>query len=107
MSYVVAAPQAVAAAAKDLANLGSTIETANGVVGVPTTGELMVAADQVSAAVAAVFSAHAEAYQELGAQIAEFHGQFVQAVIAAGQAFAAAEADNASVLQAGVRDLLA
>ena len=107
MSYVVAAPQAVKAAAKDLADLGSTIETANAIVGAPTAGELMVAADQVSAAVAAVFAEHAQAYQELGAQIAEFHGQFVQAVIAAGQAFAAAEADNASVLQAGVRDLLA
>jgi PE family len=107
MSYVVSAPQAVTAAAKDLSNIGSTIEAANAAAAAPTTGDLAVAADEVSAAVAAAFSAHAQAYQELGAQIAEFHTQFVQAVAAAGQAYAAAEADNASSLQAGVRDLLA
>jgi hypothetical protein len=106
MSYVVAAPQAVTAAATDLANIGSTIESANAVAAAPTTADLAVAADQVSAALAAVFSQHAQAYQALGAQIADFHQQFVQAVTVAGQAYAAAEAENASPLQTGVRDLL-
>jgi hypothetical protein len=107
MSYLVSAPQAVTAAAKDLSNIGSSIEAANSVAAVPTTSDLAMASDQVSAAVASLYSAHAQAYQELGAQIAEFHAQFAQAVSSAGQAYAATEADNASRLQSGVRDLLA
>ena len=106
MSYVVAAPQAVTSAATDLANIGSTIEAANAVVGTPAASDLVVAADQVSVAVAEVFSAHAQAYQEIGSQIAEFHGQFVQAMLAAGQAYSTTEADNAAPLRTGVHDLL-
>jgi PE family len=106
MSYVVAAPHAVAAAATDLANVGSTIDAANAVASVPTTGELAAAADQVSAAVAALFCGHAEAYQVLRAQMTDFHAQFVQAVNSAGSAYANTEAANASPLRCGVQDLL-
>jgi hypothetical protein len=106
MSFVVAATEAVAAAAQDLANIGSTIDAASAVAGASTRGELEPAADQVSAAVATRFAEHAEAYQDLRAQIAEFHAQFVQALSAAGQAYATAEAANASSLQTGVQDLL-
>jgi hypothetical protein len=106
MSFVVAATEAVATAAQDLTNIGSTIDAASAVAGASTRGELAAAADQVSAAVATLFAEHAEAYQELRAQIAEFHAQFVQAVSAAGQAYAATEAANASPLQTGVGDLL-
>jgi hypothetical protein len=106
MSYVVAAPQGVEAAASDLANIGSTIEGANAVAARPTTGELAAGADQVSAAVGAVFSSHAQAYQAIGAQVAEFHAQFVQALNAGGQAYAGAEAANASPLQTAGQDLL-
>jgi hypothetical protein len=109
MTFVVAAPEAVTTAATDLANIGSTIDVAITVAAVPTSGELAAAADQVSAAVGALFSGHAQAYQALGAQMAEFHAQFVQAVNAAGQAYAGAEAANASPLQplqTGVQELL-
>lgn len=106
MSYVVAAPDAVAAATSNLANIGSTIETANATAAAPTTAELAAASDQVSAAVAALFAGHAQAYQAVGAQVAEFHAQFVQALTSAGQAYASAEAANAAPLQTGVQDLL-
>jgi PE family len=106
MSFVVAAPEAVATAAKDLTNIGSTIDAASAVAGASTGGDLAAAADQVSVAVGTLFAEHAEAYQGLRAQIAEFHAQFVQAVSAAGQAYATTEAANASALQTGVRDLL-
>ena len=105
MSFVVAAPEAVATAAKDLTNIGSTIDAASAVAGASTGGELAAAADQVSVAGGEIFSEHAEAYQALRAQIAEFHTQFVQTLSAAGQAYATAEAENASPLQ-GVQDLL-
>jgi hypothetical protein len=106
MSFVVAATEAVATAASDLTNIGSTIDAASAVAGASTRGELAAASDQVSVAVGTLFAGHAEAYQELRTQMAEFHAQFVQAVSAAGQAYATAEAANASPLQTGVRDLL-
>jgi hypothetical protein len=106
MSFVVAATEAVATAAQDLTNIGSTIDAASAVAGASTRGELAAAADQVSVAVGTFFAEHAEAYQELRAQIAEFHASFVQAVSAAGQAYAGAEAASASSLQTGVQDLL-
>ena len=106
MSFVVAATEAVASAAQDLTNIGSTIDAASAVAGASTRGELAAAADQVSVAVGQMFSEHAEAYQGIRTQIADFHQQFVQNVSAAGQAYATAEAQNASPLQTGVRDLL-
>ncbi len=106
MSFVVAATEAVATAAQDLTNIGSTIDAAGAVAGAATRGELAAAADQVSVAVGQMFSQHAEDYQSVRAQIADFHQQFVQAVGASGRAYANAEADNAKTMQTGVRDLL-
>jgi len=53
----------------------------------------------VSAAIAALFGAHGQAYQALSAQGAAFHDQFVQALTAGAGSYAAAEAANASPLQ--------
>ena len=78
MSYVIAAPEIMATAASDLARIGSIVGAANAVALVPTTGVLAAGADEVSAAIATVFDAHAQAYQALGAQAAAFHNQFVQ-----------------------------
>ncbi|MXI82010.1 PE domain-containing protein, partial [Mycobacterium tuberculosis] len=49
-------------------------------------------ADEVSAAVADLFGAHAQAYQALSAQAALFHEQFVQALTAAAGRYASTEA---------------
>jgi hypothetical protein len=106
MSFVVAATEAVASAAQDLSNIGSTIDAAGAVAGAATRGDLSAAADQVSIAIGQVFSAHADAYQAVRAQIAEFHQQFVQTISASGQAYATAEADNAKSIQTGALDLL-
>lgn len=57
MSFVVAAPEFVAAATTDLANLGST----NAAAAFPTTSVITAGADQVSAGIAALFGAHAQA----------------------------------------------
>lgn len=82
MSFVVTIPEALAAVATDLAGIGSTIGTANAAAAVPTTTVLAAAADEVSAAMAALFSGHAQAYQALSAQAALFHEQFVRALTA-------------------------
>jgi hypothetical protein len=60
---------------------------------------LVAAADEVSEQIAAIFGAHGQGYQAVGARAAAFHDQFVQALNAAGGSYAAAEAANASPLQ--------
>ncbi len=52
-------------------------------------------ADEVSAAIAALFGAHAQRYQSMSAQAAALHSQFVQTMAAAGGVYAGAEATNA------------
>src|ERR1700752_4941443 len=100
MSFVIAAPEFLASAATDLTNIGSTLSTANAAAATQTTGVLAAAEDEVSAAIAALFSAHGQGFQALSAQAAAFHDQFVQALSGAGGAYIAAEFANASPLQA-------
>jgi hypothetical protein len=83
MSYLLAAPEFLTSAASDLAGIGSALTTANSAAAAPTTGVLAAAEDEVSAAIAAAFSAHGQGFQALGAQAAAFHAQFVQALTAA------------------------
>ena len=77
MSFLIAVPEMVAAAATDLARVGSTISAANAAAVAPTSSVIAAGADEVSASIAALFGAHAEAYQALSAQAATFHNQFV------------------------------
>ncbi|CKL83267.1 PE-PGRS family protein [Mycobacterium tuberculosis] len=67
---MIAAPEAIAAAATDLASIGSTIGAANAAAAANTTAVLAAGADQVSVAIAAAFGAHGQAYQALSAQAA-------------------------------------
>ncbi|OSC63711.1 PE family protein, partial [Mycobacterium tuberculosis] len=94
MSFLFAQPEMLGAAATDLASIGSAISTANAAAAAATTRVLAAGADEVSAAVAALFSAHAGQYQQLGARAALFHEQFVQALTGAASAYASAEATN-------------
>jgi PE family len=100
MSYVIAAPEYVAAAAADLAHIGSAIGDANSAAATPISTVLPPGADEVSAGITALFSSHAQAYQALSAQVAMFHDQFVQLISAAGSQYATAEAANTAPLQA-------
>jgi len=99
MSFVVAVPELLGTAATDLASLGSTISSAHAAAAAPTTGVLAAAGDEVSAAIAAVFSAHGQGFQALGAQATAFHEQFVQQLNASAHSYASAEAANASLLR--------
>ena len=80
MSFVIAAPEMMTSAATDLATIGSALSDAKAAAATPTTGVLAAAEDEVSAAIAAVFSAHGQGFAALGAQAAAFHDQFVQAL---------------------------
>ena len=103
MSLVVAMPEVLGTAATDLAGLGSTLSAAHAAAATQTTGVLAAAEDEVSAAIAAVFSTHGQGFHALSARAAAFHDQFVQALNSAGAAYAGAEAANASPLQAVVQ----
>lgn len=106
MSYLVAAPEMLAAATTDLAGIGSSLSAANVATAGATTGLLAAAEDEVSAEIAALFSSHAREYQALSAQAAAFHYEFVQALSAAGSAYAAAETANVDPLQTLEADIL-
>jgi len=106
MSYVIAAPEFVSAVATDLANIGSTISSANAAALAPTSGVLAAGADDDSVAIAGLFGVHAQAYQALSAQAASFHQQFVQLMNGGSAQYAAVEAANASPLQTVEQGLL-
>jgi hypothetical protein len=100
VSFVIAAPEYVAAAASDLANVGSAINSANSAASGATTNILAAGTDEVSTAVASLFSARSRAYQALSAQAASFHQEFVQLLNAGSAQYALAEAANANPLAA-------
>jgi hypothetical protein len=63
--------------------------------GVPTTGLIPAAADEVSALTAAQFSMHAQLYQAVSAQAEAIHDQFVAVLASSAISYAATEAVNA------------
>lgn len=97
---VVVAPDWLSAAAADIADLGSAVGAANAAAAAPTTGLLAAAEDEVSAAIAALFSTHGQGYQALSVDVAAFQSRFAQALAAAGGAYVAADAASAAPLQA-------
>ncbi len=84
MSFVVAAPETLAAAAADMGSIGSTLNAANTAAARATTTVLAAAGDEVSAAIASLFSSHGQEYQALSAQASVFHAEFVRALTGAG-----------------------
>ena len=99
MSYVIAAPEMIAAAATDLATIGSTLSAAH-TAAVPTLAVMPAGADEISVSIARLFSRYAQDYQALAGQAAPFHEQFVHHLNASAGSYASAEAANASSLQA-------
>ncbi len=99
MSSIAVFPEAVSAAAADVANIGRALSAANAAATVPTTNLLAAGTDEISTAVASLFSGHGQAYQRLANQLMAFHDQFAQALTAGASAYTGAEATNASPLQ--------
>ena len=100
MSYLIAAPEYLSAAASDLSNIGSALTDANSAaLGSHVERKLAAGADEVSAAISALFNAHAQAYQALSEAAQAFHTQFVQLMSGGAQQYVLTEAANASPLQ--------
>ncbi|EUA00711.1 PE family protein [Mycobacterium kansasii 824] len=91
----------LAAAAGDLAAIGSTISVANAAAAAPITGVPAAGGDEVSAGIAAMFGMHAQAYQAISAQVATFHDQFVQILRTSAGSYAGTEATNAATVDVG------
>jgi hypothetical protein len=95
MSFVIATPDLVQAAAQDLAGIGSSLEEATSTAAGPTTGIVAPAQDEVSVAIASLFGNHAQEFQALSARAQAFHAQFVTAMNGSAAAYVSAEAANA------------
>ncbi|WP_415823567.1 PE family protein, partial [Mycobacterium basiliense] len=100
MSFVWVDPELMTGAAAVLARIGSSLAQANVAAAGSTTSVLAAGADEVSAAVAALFGAHAQQYQSASMQMAALHQRFVHALTAGANAYGLAEAANVSPLQA-------
>ncbi|ORV91545.1 hypothetical protein AWC11_10290 [Mycobacterium interjectum] len=106
MSFVIAAPGLVSDAAADIAGIGSSVAAAHRVASSSTTSVLAAAGDEVSVAIASLFSGHALDYQALGVQAEAFHARFVAALGESAGAYAATEAAGTSPLQILSQDVL-
>lgn len=96
MTFVITQPDLLAAAAGQLAGVGSDLTAQNAAELPPTTAVVPAAADEVSALTAAQFASHAVMYQAVSARAAAVHDLFVTTLGAAAGSYAATEAANAS-----------
>jgi PE family len=94
MSYAIAAPDSLAAAAADLATIKSSLSAAHAAAAAPTVALVPAAADEVSASIAHLLSQDAKDYQAMARKVAAFHQQFIQHLNASARSYASTEAAN-------------
>jgi broad specificity phosphatase PhoE len=99
MSFLLVAPDALESAAADMARIGTAVSSGHLAAAIPTTEIAAAGADEVSAAVAALFGAHAAEYQAAAAQAAIYYDRFVSTLSAAATSYAGAEAAIAPSLR--------
>ena len=99
MSFLVVTPELLGSAAADLDHIDSALHAANAAAAFPAIGLAAAGADEISAAVTALFAGYGHNYQVLITRASAFHQQFVQVLSSAADSYLAAEAANASPLQ--------
>ncbi len=92
MSYVIAAPEMMTAAAADLTRIGSTLTEEHTAAVASTAGLIPAGADEVSAGIAQLFSRYTQGFQGLAGRAAVFHDQFAQHLAAGAHSYASTEA---------------
>ncbi len=107
MTGLLTEPQLINTAAGNVAEIRSAIGAAKAAAAGPTTGVAAAAADEVSAAAAKLFGSYAQEYQAVLNQASIFHEDFAAALASAGNAYAAAEAANASAISGALGALTA
>ncbi|MDT5138311.1 MAG: hypothetical protein QOD58_2573 [Mycobacterium sp.] len=98
MSYLLTAPESLAAAATDVNGIAAAMHAANAAAAGQTSGVLAAAEDEVSAAITALFNAHGQEYQAVVRRVSAFESGFTQALSAAAQTYTQAEAFNDALL---------
>ncbi|MCV7088951.1 PE family protein [Mycobacterium interjectum] len=95
MSFLSVVPDLVAAAAGDLEEIGSALNSASAVAAAPTSVIAPAAQDEVSIAVARLFGNIGQEFQALSAESQAFYDQFVGGLTTATSMYVGAEAANA------------
>ncbi|WP_068187350.1 PE domain-containing protein [Mycobacterium sp. UM_CSW] len=106
MSSVLVLPEILETVAADVARIGSDVTAGNLAAAFPTTELAAAGGDEVSAAIAAVFGAHAQDYQAAAARATTYYEQFVQTLTAASSSYTATEAVNAASLSSELQAFL-
>ena len=102
-SFLIAAPEALAAASSDLSGIGEAIKQATSAAAPSTTGIAAPALDEVSAAITKLFGNYGAEFQALSAQGAQFHSAFTSLLGSGGAAYAGAEVNSSGLLQSIVQ----
>ncbi|WP_205875859.1 PE family protein [Mycobacterium camsae] len=100
MSFLMAEPQIVMAAAADIEGIGAALTAASAAAAAPTSGLLAAAGDEVSAAIANLFGTFGREYQDVVTQFEAFHDEFQRTLASAGAAYVQAETAAAATLGA-------
>lgn len=95
MSFVIAEPDFVTAAAGQLAGIRSSIGAAAEAAAAPTTGIAQAAADEISAAISRLFGAYGQDFQAVNSQAAAFHAEFVRLLNGSAAGYLSADIANA------------
>ncbi|MDT5221367.1 MAG: hypothetical protein QOF15_3472 [Mycobacterium sp.] len=101
MSYVVAQPPGLTAAATELTGIGSVIDAAAVAAAAPTTGIMSAAADEVSAAIANLFGGFGLEFQTISSQFGGLYEGLVQRLTTTVEYYANAESINTAALVQG------
>lgn len=101
MPKVIAAPDIMATATANLANIGSAISQGHADALTWTAAVPPAAADEVSAAAAQLFDAYNQRYHTILGHVEAFHDAFIHALAAAAAAYTHAEASNNAALTPG------
>jgi hypothetical protein len=95
MSFVTTQPEALAAAAANLAGIGTVMSAQNAAAAAPTTGLVPAAADEVSTLTAAQFAVQAQMYQAISARAEAINQLLVTTLGTSATSYAVTEAANA------------
>ncbi len=98
MTYLIATPESMAAAAADVEQIRAAISAASAAAAGPTSGFMAPAADEVSAAITTLFGQYGQEYHAAVAQAAAFQSRFTQALASTAGAYAAAETAASNAL---------
>lgn len=96
MSFLVATPEMLAAAAGNLAGIGSTLNDAIAAAAGSTTGVAAAATDEVSTAISRLFGEYGRQFQALSSRAAAFHNEFSSLLNGGAAAYVNAEIANAA-----------